>query len=624
MKAFFLAILSITVALALIVWFVSDIGPAHESGSIEPVAHSTQTAAPQHTSLQPADEAGAQLDDEAVDKSGTQAGERAPVEPAALAAAPVEQPATGDARPGHTIGRLIGPDGEPLVATAYNAFKEAWYVDRNNMNGRGGTTDDAGRFDIEWHVGADDELQNAVFFRSDREGTAPLISARRFIEGPLVREVDLGDVLMTPAPRLVAGTVVDQAGAPVQRAKVHVATVMSAAELAERGWSAKLSTLRPQGRAMTDASGAFEIWAERLETADHFLVAEAAGHRQLQPQAFQPGEAGVDLRLHRMGAIAGTGADLGPAANEMSLIAIPTALSDSAAARALLESRGTYSPEERIWERIGVAEDDSSDAPTEQVDRETQLQELWSERNQNNFLGFAMFSSDDAFFIDKLWPGIYRVEILRGEELVLAIDDVVVRAGETPMDPRLFEFVLPQAAQWLELYVFNSVGRRIDDAVAWDLASARRPLSPAQVESGRLRLSIEPDAYRVSAPGYLATEFKTLAGKHKVTLAEAPTLTFTLPKGVAPPAGEEWLVGLMPKVPGKQVQDDWWDAFLVPIRKNQLTGQYSAFVTSEALGPCHLLRAKRVNKQLTLVSSDAEELTVEKSATHILDWPVAK
>ena len=32
MKAFFLAILSITVALALIVWFVSDIGPAHESG----------------------------------------------------------------------------------------------------------------------------------------------------------------------------------------------------------------------------------------------------------------------------------------------------------------------------------------------------------------------------------------------------------------------------------------------------------------------------------------------------------------------------------------------------------------------------------------------------------------
>ena len=128
----------------------------------------------------------------------------------------------------------------------------------------------------------------------------------------------------------------------------------------------------------------------------------------------------------------------------------------------------------------------------------------------------------------------------------------------------------------------------------------------------------------MSAPGYLATEFKTLAGKHKVTLAEAPTLTFTLPKGVAPPAGEEWLVGLMPKVPGKQVQDDWWDAFLVPIRKNQLTGQYSAFVTSEALGPCHLLRAKRVNKQLTLVSSDAEELTVEKSATHILDWPVAK
>lgn len=605
MKAFWLAIAAFTLLALAVTWYAMGIGPASQATPQTPVAQTPAT---------PADPREGRAEVPAVVPVAAPSATRVEVTPDeaddAAEAAPAPGPLTEEERRGHTVGRLLGPQGAPLADTDFRIHKEARFDGGTNRNSRKGTTDGLGRFDIQWGRGADFEERNVVVVQVEREPAAPLVSAPQVLEGPVVRTIELGDLVLAPAPLLAAGTVLDGHGAPVSGAKLTV-------EHARSGAAAI------QGRAVSALDGTFGVWGEpvagtepvagpeSVADSEHVLVATASGYRQLEPVAFAPGAAAVEVRMHATGALVGSGSELGAAAGSLMVLVLPTALDDAAAAAALAASLGTYDPQSGLWIAAGATGGE----------RGAQLAELWSERGAERFIGSALLSSDGAFFVDGLLPGMYRVELVAEDQVLLAFDDVRVRAGEATADPRLTDFQLANIAPWLALSIVNSSGRRVEGAFAWDAALERRPLEPLRAVDGRLELFLEPEAeaLRVCAPGYLAKPFVVTPGEHSLRLTTAPTIGFTLPMGMRPPAGEEWLVGLMPVVPGKTLHDDWWDETVVPVRENPLTGQLGAFVRPEALGPHHVVMARRADGQLTLVGQ--AQFDVQRDAKLPVAWP---
>ena len=272
--------------------------------------------------------------------------------------------------------RVVGEDGVPLgdrrVEIAYECRREG----SRSSSGTRMTTDGQGRlrFTVPGEIDATEECSLQVF--------SGALVGDLIVTGPLQRGVnDVGDVVVAAPPVVLAGRVVDEAGAPVEGAHVR-----GRLEAGPRGAPRVVAPPLFGGLfAPSDADGRFTLRA-RVEDSEgaRWVVGAERKRAAAEEVTALLGESDVVLVLRELGGIAGS----------------------------LVVDAGIDPRSLEVWARA----------------------DLESERGSDARLPVA---EDGKFVARRLAPGPWTVRVCAGEEELVRIANVLVAPGEPTQDPRL-------------------------------------------------------------------------------------------------------------------------------------------------------------------------------------------
>ncbi len=355
-------------------------------------------------------------------------------------------------------------------------------------------------------------------------------------------EVDLGDVVLRPPNVLVAGRVIDGAGAPVVSAQICVkAYEQSATGEEPRLWSTHYQSAGWDGR--------FSV-PDREISAELQLLATAVGFISSDPLPFKRHERDLVITLHRGGALEGS-------------IVPPEGVSSSAfQAEAFPTEIGRDLAEDR--DRVQRASVDGS----------------------------------GGFLLRGLTAGrvTVAVRLAPGDELLVEIPDVEIADGETTRDPRLQRIELAESVRALSIGVLRPDGRPADGG--W----IRVRGDPQQMEAGFLiengvALVIgpaEPLDLEVNVPGFRIARLFAVESDREVVLEHAFRIRLELDSEVElPPEGTMLQVRLESVGEPDAAQSlglyrgaertGWWNSFF-GADENTFGASREVFVTIQEIG----------------------------------------
>lgn len=434
-------------------------------------------ARPSAEDAQPAEPAGERP---AAGRPGAPAEERRALPPAA-APEPAPEPAPC------VTGRLVFADGSPWPRASVRAT--SWYLPGSAAAGvrESIETDEGGRFRLPVRAARTDGGRRgyrltAADPRGGSGDSRGIVTGSLDLSRELAPDEDLGDVVLDHGLALAEGRVVDAGGAPVADAHLLVR--------APYGDAGARRSVRLAGTLASRDDGTFELFAQPdqdLPAQGFELSAQADGFAPCAPVAFAPGARGLELRLGRAGAIAGS----------VRLLA------------------GQSPDDVRVTFRAG---DDRWNAPV---------------------------GDDGAFRLDGLAPGTYafRAELrldagLDRQPPAVEVDDVLVRAGEVAEDPRLQNVVIAALVDELCLRVVDDQGQPVARATVRVAGEGRG----GEVRSGSdgravLRGRQVPLDLEVEAFGFRPAALQGVAGDREVALQ--PGLPARISCGGVPAHGSE-------------------------------------------------------------------------------------
>jgi hypothetical protein len=386
-------------------------------------------------------------------------------------------------------GRVLDADRKPLVQTSLRA--RVVMAPGRSTEDLSVSTDSEGRFRLEIVEPLVAGEKRRLDLEHDVGGRAGDATGTVDLTRPLSPgTTDVGDVVLGPAPPLVAGVVVGDDDRPVPGARLWLS------QQGRNEWTPVPGLENPPD---PDAAGRFEIRgrcrADRLRVA-----AYADGHWCEDPVEVSAGSQNVVIRLHAAGAIAGS-----------------VVLHESSEPR-------------RLDVAVRRADGDAASA---------------------SFFGSSetgLVHPDGSFVVTRLRPGSFRVTI-SNRELVYAVvvDDVVVRGGETSRDPRLQHVRLEPRGRPVYLTVTNAEGRILGDAeaavvgspVVGSRARARQELGRVREERIRLFAAGPRTEAVVGAPGY-RRKTVVLDSDFKVVVLDRGTPVRVVASGLPSPMPEGW------------------------------------------------------------------------------------
>ncbi len=284
-------------------------------------------------------------------------------------------------------------------------------------------------------------------------------------------EMDLGDVVLESPNVLVAGRVIDDAGAPVASAQICVKAYEQSAGEEPRLWSTHYQSAGSDGR--------FSI-PDREISAELRLIATALDFISSDPLPFERHERDLVITLHRGGALEGS-------------IVPPEGVSASA-------FRAEAFPTE-----IGrdLAED------RDRVQR-------------------SSVDGGGGFLLRGLTAGrvTVAVRLAPGDELLLEIPDVEVVDGETMRDPRLQQIELAERVRALSIAVLRPDGRPADGGwvhVCGDGDGGDGGEPAFLIENGEALVigPAEPLELEVNVPGFRIARLLAVESDREVVLEHA-------------------------------------------------------------------------------------------------------
>lgn len=329
-------------------------------------------------------------------------------------------------------GRLLAPSGGSLMGRVARYEGATRPHDDNAVGYRqlAGEfeLDDTGQFAIDTSLRAlpaDGRFEVELYVTIAQPGSVDWVA--RFAEPTVVVEqavVDLGDLTLTSQPLILSGRVVNETGVAIAGALVDLVHV-SDASVESKLRVEQVEDLRLPVQ-WTDAEGRFafssrdEFDAKRLE-----VTVDAVGWTQPWPhKAFDVGDADVEVRLQRAGALAGSVRLDDPIAmRKLSVALIPSAEANQGF-QGLNRPRGM----ERVWDRRVPCKLDE----------------------QGRF-GWSAVP-----------PGVYTLFVFDGDHGYREIDGLLVQAGAACTDPRLFDIALFEGWNLVTLDVDDSKGLPVD------------------------------------------------------------------------------------------------------------------------------------------------------------------
>jgi hypothetical protein len=271
-------------------------------------------------------------------------------------------------------------------------------------------------------------------------------------------------------------------------------------------------------KTASGADGSFELRGKPERKRGLGLIARLSGWLCLDPAPFEPGATGIRIVMTRAGGIEGSFKGLG----------------------------------DRSWGRYG-------DAPFRIV---VTGRKAWiTARNDGHqsSKGYELAVLVGAFQTHELVPDTYTVKLVGpGNEPLLVIEDVVVKAGEINRDPRLQEIDVSAFVSSRIVTVVDESEKPIEDAkvVAAEGEGESRNLTKSETgPDGRATVATRAATVEiiVARKGYRAVKLPRVTGDVTVTLRKGKPLTVTirLAASVAlPPApytigvNLQWLCGL--------------------------------------------------------------------------------
>ncbi len=198
-------------------------------------------------------------------------------------------------------GRVLDERGEPLArAELVLSLREFVHLPSHRSD-LVATTDEAGRFQVPLTRKLEGEPRERVLLaRLPKQALEGIATAR--VESA-TGDVEVGEIRLTPAPRLIAGRVLDENGAPVPGASVTLLHRMPEEPVsesgAELGYGAGAEWEEDNVRgARCDAQGRFELCA-RDPSGPYSVRAFALGFDAGVQVPFEPGANDVVLILQR-------------------------------------------------------------------------------------------------------------------------------------------------------------------------------------------------------------------------------------------------------------------------------------------------------------------------------------
>ncbi len=384
--------------------------------------------------------------------------------------------------PAPTIrGRIVDPDGRPLsneslLCELWSLRETQWHVEARRSDGDGRFAGFGGPY-------LQDEGAWALHFALAR---APELVARVTLPAPVrAGPIELGDVVLGPAPLLVRGEVVDEDGRPVRAAELQFS------ELVEWPWEPGVLDWNPlpRGSLASAADGRFELrsWSQ----SPRLLLELRRSGYQRSPR--------LELTVPTL--------DLGV-----------VLLAEGALAGRIVTARGRARDLANLSLRIPGFQG-----------------------------GVLEWEADGSFRFGGLRAGTYTLE-LRQWSLLPGVHQhagIVVRAGETT---QLAPIDLEQLVTVLRFDVRDPSGAALPEAhFAWPVPGATRPtFQPlARDADGRYELrTLElPLAWvRVKAPGHREAELTDVHADQRVVLEHGPRVQLALSGGL-PALGEFWSLG---------------------------------------------------------------------------------
>lgn len=392
--------------------------------------------------------------------------------------------------------RAVDAAGEPL-ANVLLSGSESFVGERggSQQNGSQVRTGDGGHA----RFGSDVLAQLGQQPGTYRVSLWGMLEDQRVTAPPVVLEaepgwpLDLGDLVFAPAVPLVAGVVLDQAGAALGGVSVNARLGAEDRPMSGR------SRIRPVRSA---PDGSFAIFGD-AEAGD--LRVYASNAYGATPERVVPvGTQGVVLRMTDLGALQLT---LAPGQAELA---------------------------EGLSVRIQPIAQDAPEVPFQPSFNggySTDGEWSWTE-----------FDDDGQVLWEQVPAGLMRVQIHDGERAIAEWEGVRVDGGVPTVDPRLQGIYLTDYMQQVQVDVVNLAGERLPDAQIEIVGNAG-----FEASSGRpFSVDALPVDLIIAHPGYL-NERVTLTGSMlEVVLQPAPTVTLRLPVTVATEEGYSVSLALEP------------------------------------------------------------------------------
>jgi hypothetical protein len=290
-------------------------------------------------------------------------------------------------------------------------------------------------------------------------------------------------------PLAVSGRVLDNSAQPIYAAKVYLQVKESDGQWVDIIWD--------DGDAWSDYRGVFEI-RRKLQSHEHYRVAASKDNHWLEEAIeFTPGKTGVDLTLSPAGAIAGS----------------------------FLLDPSVYASNVTIELRRELL-------PTETTEELT----IWHPKE------------DGTFKLSPIKRGKYEIRVTcdSGRDILLDVQPISVRDGETSMDPRLQKVDFRKRLKGVTLTIHDEAGKKVDGARVVVLPSLKTsPISHdifySNTDHVFLLLRQVPIDVAVVAPGRARVKLKDLASDKTVVMKTGIPVKVRLTGGARVPEAPLYL-----------------------------------------------------------------------------------
>jgi hypothetical protein len=290
---------------------------------------------------------------------------------------------------------------------------------------------------------------------------------------PAPRPTNLG------GPLSVSGRVVDNGGRGIYAARVFLQVRESDGQWVDIIWD--------DGDAWSDPNGNFEVRRPLHGTESYRVSASKENHWLEAPVEFTPGKTGVELTLSPAGAIGGS----------------------------FVLDKSVYPSNVTIEVRRELLPSETQEDLT-----------IWHPKE------------DGTFRLSPLRRGKYSVRVTcdQGRDVLLDVDPVAVRDGETSQDPRLQKVDFTKRLRGVTLKILDEAGKKVDGARVVVLPSLKTsPISHdifySNTDHVFLLLRQVPIDVAVVAPGKARVKLKNVMSDQTVVMKPGIPVKLTLTGG---------------------------------------------------------------------------------------------